>query len=89
MSWFTTLIVIMLVVPTLLFIAASVVGRFGLVPVILTSLGLITLYLITVVPIGAMSGLGFVLVGLIIRAGLTIVRDTKLQDAESTSEESA
>lgn len=87
MSYLTIILVFGLVIPSLLFAAMSIVGRFGLVPVILGSLGLLMLYLITIVPVNAMSGLGFVLIGLIVRFGLTIVRDVKLNEAEAASKE--
>ena len=87
MSYLAVIVVFGLVIPALLFAAMSIVGRFGIVPVILGTLGLAALYVISVTPVSAMSGMGFILFGLIVRFGLTVVRDVKLQDDEPNNRE--
>ena len=75
MSYLATIAIFGILIPALLFAATSIVGRFGIVPVILGTLGLLALYVVSVTPFGTASGLGFIAIGLIFRFGLIVVRD--------------
>ena len=88
MFWIIAVTVFIIAVPTILLGLCTLVEWVGLIPTVIGVFGLIVVYLIATNSIGAMGGLSMVVVGLAIRAMLTVVRDVQVQGTESTSGES-
>ena len=86
MIWVILLVVAIIGVPLLLLGLCVLVEWFGLIPVVVGGFGLLLLYPVVTCSAGAIGGLSMIIIGLTIRAILTVVRDVQLQDTEPTRE---
>lgn len=86
MVWIMTITFLVVVIPALLLGLCTLVDWLGLVPVVVGVFGLIAVYLLVTGAGASMGGLAMVTGGLLVRAVLTIIRDTQVQGQESTGE---
>ena len=85
MIWFVLLVVAIIGVPLLLLGLCVLAEWIGLIPVVVGGFGLLLLYPVITGSAGAVGGLSMIIIGLTIRAVLTVVRNAQLPDSESVT----